>query len=176
MKSVQVDPGRTSAFVLTEIAFLVSLSSADNTISRLAAKGLRMICHAELQPDAPINPTITNEDRAQRNPIYEQLGDPRVAVVGRFTYFLTSIEYVNLNLAGRVGHQKRIRKLIRMLSFSAGIHVVVWEECYWRWRALNESINTMGSQGSTSVESTDNVPNHSLTQQARFLSFRPSLI
>ena len=77
-----------------------------------------------------------------------------------------------MNLAGRVGHQKRIRKLIRMLSFSAGIHVVVWEECYWRWRALNESINNMGSQGSTSVESADSSPNHSLTQQARFLGFR----
>jgi len=24
---------------------------------------------------------------------------------------------------------------------SAGIHVIVWEECYWRWRALNEIIN-----------------------------------
>jgi hypothetical protein len=87
VKSVQVDPGRTSAFVLAEIAFLVSLSSADNTISQSAAKGLRMICRAELQPDAPPNPTITDEDRAQRNPIYEQLGDPRVAVVGKFTFF-----------------------------------------------------------------------------------------
>lgn len=87
MKSVQVDPGRTSAFVLTEIAFLVSLPSADNTISQSAAKGLRMICRAELQRDAPPNPTITDEDRAQRNPIYEQLGDPRVAVVGRFIFF-----------------------------------------------------------------------------------------
>ena len=87
MKSVQVDPGRTSAFVLTEISFLVSLASADNTISQSAAKGLRMICRAELQPDAPPNPTITDEDRAQRNPIYEQLGDPRVAVVGRFAFF-----------------------------------------------------------------------------------------
>jgi hypothetical protein len=89
MKSVQIDPGRTSAFVLTEISFLVSLASADNTLSQSAAKGLRMICRAELQPDAPPNPTITDEDRAQRNPIYEQLGDPRVTVVGRFT-FLTS--------------------------------------------------------------------------------------
>ena len=76
-----------------------------------------------------------------------------------------------MNLEGRVGHQKRIRKLIRMLSFSAGIHVVVWEECYWRWRSLNESINNMG-QGSTLVEGADSGPNHSLTQQARFLSFR----
>jgi hypothetical protein len=66
---------------------------------------------------------------------------------------------------GRVGHQKRIRKLIRMLSFSAGIHVVVWEECYWRWRALNESINNMGGEGSTSVDGADS---GSLTQQARF--------
>jgi hypothetical protein len=81
-----------------------------------------------------------------------------------------------LNLAGRVGHQKRIRKLIRMLSFSAGIHVVVWEECYWRWRALNESINYMGSQGSTLMDVADSGPNHSLTQQARFLSFRYLMI
>ena len=81
-----------------------------------------------------------------------------------------------MKLAGRVGHQKRIRRLIRMLSFSAGIHVVVWEECYWRWRTLNESINNTGSQGSNSGESADSGPNHSLTQQARFLSFRPTLI
>jgi hypothetical protein len=87
MKSVQLDPGRTSAFVLAEISFLVSLASADNIISQLAAKGLRMICRAELQPDAPPNPTITDDDRAQRNPIYEQLGDPRIAVVGRFKLF-----------------------------------------------------------------------------------------
>ena len=90
-------------------------------------------------------------------------------------HYLASSGYVDLNLAGRVGHQKRIRKLIRMLSFSAGIHIVVWEECYWRWRTLNESINNIGSQGSTSVESTEVGPNHSLTQQARFLSFRPSM-
>ena len=76
-----------------------------------------------------------------------------------------------MNLAGRVGHQKRIRKLIRMLSFSAGIHIVVWEECYWRWRTLNEAINNMSTQGSTSAESADGGQNPSLTQQARFLSF-----
>ena len=66
-----------------EISFLVSLASSNNTISQLAAKGLRLISHAEHQLDAPPNPTISNEDRAQRNPIYEQLGDPRVTVVGR---------------------------------------------------------------------------------------------
>ena len=65
---------------------------------------------------------------------------------------------------GRVGHQKRIRKLVRLLSFSAGIHVVVWEECYWRWRTLNESIHNMGG-GKDGKDG----PSHS--QQARFLSF-----
>lgn len=44
-------------------------------------------------------------------------------------------------LPGRLDHQKRIRKLVRQLTLSAGIHVVVWEECYWRWRSLNEIIN-----------------------------------
>ena len=43
-------------------------------------------------------------------------------------------------MTGRVGHQKRIRKLLRLISFSSGIHVAVWEECYWRWRALSETI------------------------------------
>ena len=78
-----------------EISFLVALTSSDNTISQSAAKGLRMISQAEQQPDAPPNPTLTDEDRAQRNPIYEQLGDPRVTVIGRFKFFLTS-SYFNL--------------------------------------------------------------------------------
>ena len=84
-------------------------------------------------------------------------------------FFKTSSGYIHLlTLLGRVGHQKRIRKLIRMLSFSAGIHVVVWEECYCRWQALNES---MSREGSTSVDGADSGSSHSLTQQARFLSF-----
>lgn len=84
--NVQVDPARMPGFVLMEIAFLVALASADNTISKLAGKGLRLICHTEHQPNAPPNPTITDQDRSQRNPIYEQLGDPRVSVFGRFTF------------------------------------------------------------------------------------------
>jgi hypothetical protein len=74
---------------------------------------------------------------------------------------------LTLTWLGRVGHQKRIRKLIRLLSFSAGFHVVVWEECYWRWRALNDSINNMGSEDSTLVDGTDS--GRSLAQQVRFL-------
>lgn len=57
-----------------------------------------------------------------------------------------------------------------MLSFSAGIHVVVWEECYSRWRALTDSIND-ASEINTWVDGVDSSSqSHSLTQQVRFLS------
>jgi hypothetical protein len=39
---------------------------------------------------------------------------------------------------GRVGHQKRVRKLVRLILYASPVHVAVWEECYWRWRALSE--------------------------------------
>ncbi len=77
-----MDPVRIPAFALAEISFLVALTSVDNDISHLAAKGLRLISHAERQPNAPVNTTITEEDRSTRNPIYEQLGDPRITVAG----------------------------------------------------------------------------------------------
>jgi hypothetical protein len=70
------------AFAVAEIAFLIYLTSADNYVSQLAAKGLRVLSHAERQPDAPVNKTVTDEERSKRNPIYEQLGDPKVMVVG----------------------------------------------------------------------------------------------
>ncbi|TFK62722.1 hypothetical protein BDN72DRAFT_964371 [Pluteus cervinus] len=120
VKEIQYDAGRVPAFALTEIALLVSLTSADINVSQLAGKGLRLLSHAERQDDAPINPTVTDGDRSKRNPVYEQMGDPRVAVVGR------------------IGHQKRIRKLIRLISSPSAVHVAVWQECYWRWRSLSE--------------------------------------
>lgn len=39
-----------------------------------------------------------------------------------------------------MGHQKRIRKLVRLISYSSAVHVAVWQECYWRWRSLTEAI------------------------------------
>lgn len=67
---------------MSEISFLVALTSADNSISQLAAKGLRLVSHAERQPGAPLNPTVSEDDRSKKYPIYEQLGDPRITVVG----------------------------------------------------------------------------------------------
>ena len=68
--------------MLSEVSFLVALSSADNDISNAAARGLRLISHAERQLDSPVNPYISDEDKSKRNPIYEQLGDPRATVAG----------------------------------------------------------------------------------------------
>ena len=48
----------------------------------LAGKGLRMLSHAERHDEAPVNPTVTDGDRSKRNPVYEQMGDPRVTVIG----------------------------------------------------------------------------------------------
>lgn len=87
MKEIQLNAKRVASFALTEIAFLVSLTLVDSHASHLAAKGLRLISHAERQPDAPVNQTVTDEDRSKRNPIYEQLGDPKVMVVGAYAFF-----------------------------------------------------------------------------------------
>jgi hypothetical protein len=79
-----LDPSRLSAFMLAEVSFLVALTSTDNAISELAAKGLRLISHAERMSGAPVNPYISDEDRSKRNPIYEQLGDPSVTIAGKY--------------------------------------------------------------------------------------------
>ncbi|KNZ78617.1 Neurofibromin [Termitomyces sp. J132] len=122
MKETQLHPERVSAFALAEIAFLVSLTSADSNVSAMAGKGLRFLARAEHQPDAPINPTLSDDARSARNLTYEQLGDPTIVVIGR------------------VGHQKRVRKCIRGISYSSAVYVAVWQECYWRWRQLTEIV------------------------------------
>jgi hypothetical protein len=38
---------------------------------------------AERQHDAPENTIHTEEELSKRNPIYEQLGDPNVTVIGK---------------------------------------------------------------------------------------------
>jgi neurofibromin 1 len=136
VKDIQCDPGRLPAFALAEIAFLVSLTSADSNVSRLAAKGLRLLSHAERQAGAPVNPGISDEDRLKRHRIYDQLGDPNVMVVG--AYLMAKSVNELIHVPGRVGHQKRIRQLVRLIAYPSAAHIAVWEECYWRWRSLTE--------------------------------------
>ncbi|KAF8450670.1 hypothetical protein L210DRAFT_3520995 [Boletus edulis BED1] len=121
-KRLQFNPDRVPAFALSEISFLVSLTSVNSEVSQLAAQGLRLIAQAERHPDAPVNMGLTEEERSKRNPIYEQLGDPSVIVVGR------------------IREQKRVRKLLRLVAYTSPINIAVWEECFWRWSALSEFV------------------------------------
>ena len=67
---------------IAEIAFLVSLTSADTSVSTIAAKALREIALSEGSAPAQKRNPI-NEERARRFAIYEQLGDPTVVTVGK---------------------------------------------------------------------------------------------
>ncbi|KAJ3936091.1 MAG: hypothetical protein NXY57DRAFT_886591 [Lentinula lateritia] len=122
LKSFLNDPNRVPPMILAEIALLVSLPSADGNVSHTAAKGLRLIAHIESQADAPSNPTITEEDKSKRYPVYDRMGDPKVLVVGR------------------VAHQKRVRKLLRLMPYCSAVNVAVWQECYARFSSLTETI------------------------------------
>lgn len=110
----------------------------NSEVSQLAAQGLRLIAQAERHPDAPVNMGLTEEERSKRNPIYEQLGDPSVVVVGKPT---PSRNAALSNVGkGRVREQKRVRKLLRLVAYTSPINIAVWEECFWRWSALSEFV------------------------------------
>ncbi|KAI0340881.1 hypothetical protein BDW22DRAFT_1485833 [Trametopsis cervina] len=120
VRTIQLTPERVAAFAIAEIAFMVTLTSADRLVSATASSCLRLIAGAERQKGPAPSHLITEEEKAKRYPVYEQLGDSRALVLGR------------------VADQKRIRKLIRLLAIPSPAHVAVWEECYWRWAALGE--------------------------------------
>lgn len=125
--------GRIPSIVIAEGALLVTLTSPDVTVSSMAAKGLREIAIAECLP----NPRRTIEepdDQAKRYPMYEQLGDPSVIVIGR------------------VAQQRRIRKLLRMISGAFSLHGTVWYECYWRWAALKDWVTRPSSDIESDVK------------------------
>ena len=81
-QEIQLAPTRLHAFALAEIAFMVSLTSADSGVSQSASKGLRILAETDRQPGAPLPPPGDQDDRKNRNAVYEQLGDPNVMIVG----------------------------------------------------------------------------------------------
>lgn len=42
-----------------------------------------------------------------------------------------------------MGHQKRVRKYLRLLAPCHAIDIVVWNECHKRWRLLTEPVLEM---------------------------------
>ncbi|KAI0775878.1 hypothetical protein BD413DRAFT_470082 [Trametes elegans] len=118
--ALRILPHRTSSLALAEITFLVCLCSTDGVVSLTACNCLRLLTQTERHPDAPPYAEGNEEEAIKRHPVYEQLGDPKVSLIGR------------------VGHQKRIRKLMRLIGSPTAIHVAVWQELYFRWCALTE--------------------------------------
>jgi hypothetical protein len=82
VKDIQRSSGRIHAFALAEIAFIISLTSADSGVSQAAAKGLRVLAQTDRRAMSPSSPTGVLVDQETRNSIFEQLGDPNVMVVG----------------------------------------------------------------------------------------------
>ncbi|KAI0291754.1 hypothetical protein BC826DRAFT_969907 [Russula brevipes] len=122
VRLMQLSKHRVPAFALLELASAVSLTSADTGVSNLAAQTLRLIAIAERQPDVPINPALTEEERVSRHAVYEKIGAPRTVITGR------------------VAWQKRVRRLFRSLAIPHATYVAIWEECYFRWCALTELV------------------------------------
>ncbi|KAF8270977.1 hypothetical protein EI94DRAFT_1797570 [Lactarius quietus] len=119
---MQLSEDRVPAFALLELASAVSLTSADTGVSNLAAQTLRLIAIAERQPDVPVNPALTEEERVSRHAVYEKIGAPKTLITGR------------------VAWQKRVRRLFRSLAIPHATYVAIWEECYFRWCALTELV------------------------------------
>jgi hypothetical protein len=152
IKDIQLYAERVTAFAVAEMACLISLSSNNSSVSLTAARCLRYIAEAERCPDAPLNPAISDDERVKRYPVYDQLGDPQVPLVGR------------------VAHQKKIRKLLRLLASTSPMHTAVWEECYYRCRILGESLKESPDTGSLTDLSLDQ-----MSLEVCFL-FSPALI
>ena len=74
----------SAAFSLAEIAFLVTLTSADRVVSATAAHCLRLIAISERAKGSIPAHVITEEEKSKRYPVYEQLGIAKALVLGTF--------------------------------------------------------------------------------------------
>lgn len=108
--------------MILEMACLISLTSLSINVSLTAAHCLRFIGEVERFPGVPLGDQISEEERAKRHPIYDQIGDPKILV------------------HGRVAHQKRLRKLVRLIASPNPLYIAVWEECFTRARLLGDTI------------------------------------
>ena len=71
-----------AAFGIAEIAFLVTLTSADRIVSATAAHCLRLIAIAERQKGSTPAHLTSEEEKSKRYPVYEQLGTAKALVLG----------------------------------------------------------------------------------------------
>lgn len=95
-------------------------------MTQLAGQALRLISHAERNPDPRnlMNDTSSEQlNSSSRHPVFEQLGDPK-------TYTIPS----------RLALQKKVRRLLRVAREPLPVHVAIWEEGFFRWKDLSEKV------------------------------------
>ncbi|KAI0265102.1 hypothetical protein BC834DRAFT_880157 [Gloeopeniophorella convolvens] len=136
-RMMQLSDTRVPAFALLEIASAVSLTSADDNVSKFAAQTLRLIAIAERQPDVPVNHALTEEERVSRHAVYDQIG--------------ASKHQTKMNLSW----QKHARDLFRSLAIPHATYVAIWEEYYFRWCALKELVINAPSDPMTAESTQD---------------------
>jgi neurofibromin 1 len=82
MKAIQNDPNLKSSLLLVELSLLVTIASEDNNVSQMAARSLRYLAFLESAPGAEAAPVADDDLVSKRHLVYEQMGDPRVLIVG----------------------------------------------------------------------------------------------
>jgi neurofibromin 1 len=79
------------------------------------------------------------EERVSRYPAFDQLGDPRIPVIGK-SCRLIHFSHRSTRILGRVAFQKKYRRLLGHSANNGPMHLAVWQELYFRLRILGESI------------------------------------
>lgn len=82
VRPIQLTPERVPAFAIAEVAFMVTLTSAERQTSWMASQCLRIIAGAERQQGGAPPHHATEEEKVKRYPVFEQLGDPKAQPLG----------------------------------------------------------------------------------------------
>ncbi|GBC02045.1 hypothetical protein RclHR1_04420015, partial [Rhizophagus clarus] len=124
-------PDRLSSNIALEIALLVSLCSSDIEICSIAINCFDQLCEeAQITSE---NFTI-EVDAPQELPLPSQM-----TIVENWNVYieLSNSPYI---VPGRMAQQRRIRKLLRLMTRSTPGNIGAWEEAWNRWKKLTDII------------------------------------
>ncbi|CAG8520644.1 15640_t:CDS:10, partial [Funneliformis caledonium] len=124
-------PDRLTSNIQLEIALLVSLCSSEIEICSLSIN-----CFSELCREARITTEnfAIDEDEPQELPI-----SPQITIVDNWNVY-TELSVSPYIVPGRMSQQRRIRKLLRLMTRPTAGNFGAWEEAWNRWKDLTEII------------------------------------
>ncbi|CAI2169037.1 10253_t:CDS:10, partial [Funneliformis geosporum] len=124
-------PDRLSSNISLEVTLLVSLCSSEIEICSMSIN-----CFAQLCQEAQ----ITTENFAIDVDVPQELPiSPQITIVDNWNVYteLSTSPYI---VPGRMSQQRRIRKLLRLMTRPTAGNFGAWEEAWNRWRDLTEII------------------------------------